>query len=43
MKEFDNTPLYLAVKNQNVEIVQLLLTNEKLDVNRPYILSNYFT
>lgn len=33
------TPLYLAVKKQDVEIVQLLLANEKLDVNYLNILS----
>lgn len=30
-------PFYLAIKTENVEIIQLLLKNEKLDVNAPYI------
>lgn len=34
--------LFLAVINLNAEIVQLLLKNEKLDVNHPYILSYYY-
>ena len=38
--------MYTAVEKENVEIIKLLLTNEKLDINLPYIIpylniSNY--
>ena len=36
--DFQKTPLCIAVEKQNVEIIQLLLANEKIDVNLPYIL-----
>lgn len=32
------TALHFAVKNKNVEIIKLLLSNDKIDVNIPYIL-----
>lgn len=38
--DFNKTPLYNAIENLNVEIVQLLLMNEKLDVNIPTILKS---
>lgn len=28
-----STALYLAVKKENIEIIKLLLTNDKLDIN----------
>ena len=31
------TALYSAVMNENIEIVKLLLTNDKIDVNIKYI------
>ena len=34
----NKTPLCIAIENQNVEIVQLLLMNDKLDVNIASIL-----
>ena len=34
----NKTPLFVAVENQNIEIVQLLLMNDKLDVNIASIL-----
>ncbi len=30
---FDKTALYLAIEKENIEIVKLLLSNEKLDIN----------
>lgn len=30
-------PFYLAVRKGNIEIARLLLENNKLDVNLPYI------
>ena len=30
---FNVTPLYCAIKNENIEIVNLLLKNVKIDVN----------
>lgn len=36
----NKTPLYLAVENENIEIIKLLLSNEEIDVNIPYILIN---
>lgn len=27
------TPLYIAVKNQNIDIVKLLISNPNIDVN----------
>ena len=35
------TALYLAVEKENIEIVKLLLMNEKLDINLGYILFNF--
>lgn len=35
----NETPLYCAVKNENIETIQLLLTNDKLDLNTKYILN----
>ena len=32
------TAIFLAVERENIEIVKLLLTNDKLDVNIQYIL-----
>ena len=31
------TPFYLAIEKENIEIIQLLLTNDELNVNIPYI------
>lgn len=36
-KEINIPPLYMAVKNENVKIVQLLLNNEKIDPNLMYV------
>lgn len=35
---FHMTVFYLAVKNENLEIINILLSNEKLDPNIIYIL-----
>ena len=32
------TPLFGAIEKNNIEIVKLLLTNDKLDINLGYIL-----
>ena len=37
MKIF-KTALYLAVEKEDIEIVKLLLTNDKLDINIGFIL-----
>lgn len=37
------TAFYLAVENNNEEIVKLFLTHEELDINIPYILPNKFS
>ena len=36
---FYKTALYLAVEKENVEIIKLLLTNDKLDINLKHILN----
>ena len=37
--KIDYVPLYLAIKNQNIEIVKLLLANSKIDVNLSTVFS----
>lgn len=39
---FYMTPLYLAIKMKNIEYVKLLLSNDKIDVNRGYVFSIEF-
>ena len=39
---FNKTALYLAVEKENIEIVKLLLTHNKLDINLGYILNIIF-
>lgn len=34
---FDTPPLYMAIEKGNNEIARLLLMNEKIDVNKPFI------
>ena len=34
---FNKAPLHIAVETGNPEIVKLLLLNENLDINKPYI------
>lgn len=31
------TPLYLAIEEENADIVKLLLASGKLDINRAYV------
>ena len=40
-KEIHNTALFLAVKMENIEIIKLLLTNKKIDVNTKYEILYY--
>ena len=37
-----STALIMAVKNNNIEIIKLLLANENIDVNIPYIFIFYY-
>ena len=39
---FYKTALYLAIEKENIEIVKLLLTNNKLDINQRNILNIFF-
>lgn len=39
---FNNTSLTLAIQNNNIEIVRLLLQHEKIDVNIPRISILFF-
>ena len=34
------TPFYVAVKTENIEIIKLLLSNNKLNINTPYIVNS---
>ena len=34
----NKTAFYIAVEKENIEIIKLLLTNENIDINIPYIL-----
>lgn len=38
----NETPLFAAVKNENIEIVKLLLTDDKIDVNILNVLINFY-
>lgn len=38
----NKAPLYLAVEKGNIEIIKLLLTSDKLDINFLNILYNFF-
>ena len=42
MTRFNKTALYLAVEKENIEIVKLLISNNKTDPNIIYILSYYY-
>lgn len=39
---FNVTPLFYAVKHDNVEIVKLLLTRNDLNINKKYIFIKRF-
>ena len=39
---FYKTALYLAVEKENIEIIKLLLNNDKLDINIINILNIFF-
>ena len=34
---FNIPPIYEAVTQENIEVIKLLFTNDKLDVNKQYI------
>ena len=38
----EKTPLILAIQSENKEIVQLLLSNENIDINLKYILARFY-
>lgn len=38
---FDKTPLQMAIIFNNIEIVKILLQNEKLDINFIFVLLKY--
>ena len=40
--KYYKTAFYLAVEKENIEIVKLLLTNEKLDINILNIFNIFF-
>lgn len=37
---YHKTPLNYAVENENIELIELLLSNKKTDPNVKYILNN---
>lgn len=39
---FDKTPLFLAIEKENIEMIQLLLENKDIDVNKCSILTLSF-
>lgn len=39
---FFKTPLNLAIEENNVEAIKLLLENQKIDVNIKTVLNNFF-
>ena len=39
---FNKTPLIIAIEKENIKIVKLLLSNDKIDINAPYILFVFF-
>lgn len=36
--QYNQTPLHIAIENNNLKIVRLLLSNKNVDVNIPFIL-----
>ena len=42
MMDLNKPAIYLAVEKENIDIIKLLLSEDKLDINKPYILfGNY--
>lgn len=39
---FNSTPLYKAIEIENIEIIKILLSKEKIDVNRISIYNDFF-
>lgn len=40
---FQKAALHIAVEHRNVEIVKLLIENDKIDVNLPRVLNKLFS
>lgn len=40
--KFNKSAIYLAVEKENIEIIQLLLLNEKININILNILKKFF-
>ena len=38
----NKTALYLAIEKENIEIIKLLLSNGKIDVNAPNIINLFY-
>ena len=36
-KHYNITPISKAIEKENIDIVKLLLANDKLDINLPYV------
>lgn len=42
LHDFYKTPLFVAIEKENIGIVSLLLSNDKIDINIPNIFINYY-
>lgn len=42
IKKLNKTALYIAVENENIEIIKALLKNNKIDLNLPAIIIYFF-
>lgn len=40
---FYKTPLFIAMQYEDIDIVKLLLSNDKIDVNIPNVLNKIYT
>lgn len=39
---FNKTPLFIAVENDNIDIINILLSNKNIDVNIPSVWDDFF-
>lgn len=39
MLNIHKTALYIAIENENIEIIKSLLANDKINVNIPYLIN----